>query len=189
MRDNQAPSNQTSETAHPHQLSYGERLSLFLQANWAAFPEGDWRRIPPLLVFEMMRDGNHDILPALLEEYHPSLYDGLVPAGTPYTEKELKFRAVCEVMQNLRYLQFYGEAPVFTGISDDAEKQKYARYFWMIYRVYDKLTEEGDEFFPGLKADFSSPSMPYSYWAENAPKLPFEDRISKSAGRERRHHV
>ena len=186
------PDNQTSVpavTANQElrlSLTYGERLSLLLQANWATYPEGDFRRIPSELMFEIIRNNNEDILPLLLENYDQAIFHRLSPDAASFSEKEKRMTAVLQVISRLRYCQYYRESPAFSGISDDKEGQKFARYFWILYRVYDRLEENGDEVFPGLKVDFTKSPRPFRYWEKMAVELPIDDMIFKSFGWKRR---
>lgn len=177
-----------AEDAAPRSLSYHERLSLMLHSNWLAFPEGHHQRVPPQLILEMANNGDDALIPTLLDDCGPFSMNGLVMfiSNTRYSEQDLRLKEITALLNRLRYRQYYGEAPAFTGICDDKEANRFARYFWLVHRCFDEDHEEYDDIFPGLQWEFRQPQEPIEHWRGFAKELPLSDMTSKEEGWDRR---
>ena len=172
----------------PRRFSYHERLSVMLQTNWLAYPEGHHERVPPQLILEMTSNGDEALIPTILEHSGPPSMGGLVLflGDEKYSEQDLRLKEIIALLGKLRYHQYYGEAPAFTGIYGDREANRFARYFWHLHRCFDDDHEEYDDIFPGLRWDFTKPQEPFDYWRGFAKDLPITDMTSKDAGWDRR---
>ena len=172
----------------PRRLSYHERLSLMLQTNWLAYPEGHHERVPPQLILEMASNGDEALIPTLLEDCGPPSMSRLVlfVGDVKYSAQDLRLKEITALLSKLRYLQYYGEAPVFTGIHGDREANRFARYFWHLHRCFDVDHHEYDDIFPGLQWDFTRSQEPLDHWRGFARELPIAEKTSKDAGWERR---
>lgn len=177
-----------AEEAAPRSLSYHERLSLMLHSNWLVYPKGHHERVPPQLILEMANNGDEALIPTLIEDCGPFSMNGLVMfvSNSSLSEQDLRLKEITALLNRLRYRQYYDEAPVFTGIRDDKEANRFARYFWLMHQRFDEAHEEYDDIFPGLRCDFSAPQEPIDHWRGLAQELPISDRISKEDGWQRR---
>lgn len=159
-----------------------------LQTNWLAYPEGHHERVPPQLILEMASHGDEALIPTLLEDCGPPSMSGMVLfiSDVKYSEQDLRLKEITALLSKLRYRQYYGEAPAFTGIYGDKEANRFARYFWHLHRCFDDDHDEYDDIFPGLRWDYARPQEPLDHWRGFAGALPISDMTSKEAGWERR---
>jgi hypothetical protein len=179
---------EAAESGGPLRLSWHERLSMMLQANWHAYPEGHLQRVSPLLILQMTARGDEDLIPTLLEEcgWYPVSNLSSFLGDRTRSDREKRFVEVIEMMRRLRLVQYYKEAPVFSGISDDREADAFARYYWYLNPINEKDYDDYDDVFPVLVVDFSQASERLEYWRSLAKELPLDDAISKEAGWARR---
>jgi hypothetical protein len=179
---------EAAESGGAPELSGHERLWRMLQANWHAYPAGHRQRVPPELILQMTAQGDEDLLPTLLEEcgYYPMSNLASLPGQPARSARETRLVEVIEMMRRLSFAQYYREAPVFTGISDDREAGWFARYYWYLNLINEDDHEDYDDVFPVIEVDFSQASQRLEYWRSLAKELPLDDMMSKDAGWARR---
>ncbi|GAN80411.1 hypothetical protein Aam_046_052 [Acidocella aminolytica 101 = DSM 11237] len=151
-------------------MTYGEKLSIVLQANWAEFAVGNPRWIPPALIRRMIGEGDEYLIPAVLVRVGPAYKLGLdayVDNNDPCVKT---FDGLSDVLYRLRLGQAQEDCPPFSGISDNRQLDLYSIYY-VLATEHQSSDDEADEDWalnPRFVVDFDGEAKPWQYWVDLA---------------------